>query len=225
MEQPSSFFGEDMHQKQLDVLHALRPVEQLDMKDSVVLGQYFHYQKEDRVVDDSMTETYAALRLFVDNERWRDVPFYIRTGKKLKEREMEVVITFKKTNPDVAANVLLIRIQPTEGVYFQFNIKKPGDSDEIEATSMDFCQSCSDANRINTPEAYERLLAAAVQGDASWFSQWDQIESSWNYVEQLRQRYRRERLPLATYMAGSAGPKEADELLQRHHHTWSHADV
>ena len=225
MEQPSSFFGEDMHQKQLDVLHALRPVEQLDMKDSVVLGQYFHYQKEDRVADDSMTETYAALRLFVDNERWRDVPFYIRTGKKLKEREMEVVITFKKTNPDVAANVLLIRIQPTEGVHFQFNIKKPGDSDEIEATSMDFCQSCSDANRINTPEAYERLLAAAVQGDASWFSQWDQIESSWNYVEQLRQRYRRERLPLATYMAGSAGPKEADELLQRHHHTWSHADV
>ncbi|MFR5076878.1 MAG: glucose-6-phosphate dehydrogenase [[Clostridium] innocuum] len=152
MEQPSSFFGEDMHQKQLDVLHALRPVEQLDMKDSVVLGQYFHYQKEDRVADDSMTETYAALRLFVDNERWRDVPFYIRTGKKLKEREMEVVITFKKTNPDVAANVLLIRIQPTEGVYFQFNIKKPGDSDEIEVTSMDFCQSCSDANRINTPE-------------------------------------------------------------------------
>lgn len=225
MEQPASFFGEDMHQKQLDVLHALRPVEQLDMADSVVLGQYFHYQKEDRVADDSMTETYAALRLFVDNERWKNVPFYIRTGKKLKEREMEVVITFKKTNPDVAANVLLIRIQPTEGVYFQFNIKKPGDSDEIVPTSMDFCQSCSDINRINTPEAYERLLAAAVQGDISWFSQWDQIESSWKYVEELKQRYQKERLPLTTYMAGSEGPKEAEELLQRHDHAWGHRDV
>ena len=77
------------------------------------------------------------------------------------------------------------------------------------------------------PVSYTHLdvYKRQVQGDASWFSQWDQIESSWNYVEQLRQRYRRERLPLATYMAGSAGPKEADELLQRHHHTWSHADV
>ena len=120
---------------------------------------------------------------------------------------------------------MLIRIQPTEGVYFQFNIKKPGDSDEIVPTSMDFCQSCSDINRINTPEAYERLLAAAVQGDISWFSQWDQIESSWKYVEELKQRYQKERLPLTTYMAGSEGPKEAEELLQRHDHAWGHRDV
>lgn len=220
MEPPVSFFGEDMQQKQLDVLHALRPVEVLDMKKSMVLGQYFHYQKEERVADDSMTETYAALRLFVDNERWKGVPFYIRTGKKLHQREMEIVITFKKTNPDVEANVLWIRIQPIEGVYFSFNIKKPGDSDEIVRTSMDFCQSCSDIHRINTPEAYERLLAAAVQGDASWFSKWDQIESSWNYVEQLKQRYRKEGLPLVTYMADSEGPIEANELLQHDGHIW-----
>lgn len=221
MEQPTTFFGEDMHQKQLDVLRALRPVEKLDIKDSVVLGQYFHYQNEDKVANDSMTETYAALRLFVDNERWKDVPFYIRTGKKLNRREMEIVITFKKTNPDVDANILLIRIQPTEGVYFQFNIKKPGDSDEIIPTSMDFCQSCSDINRINTPEAYERLLQAAVQQDTSWFSKWDQIECSWDYVEQLKQRMKEEQLPLFTYMADSDGPKEADELLARHHHAWN----
>lgn len=221
MEQPATFFGEDMHQKQLDVLHALRSVEKLDIHDSVVLGQYFHYQKENQVKDDSMTETYAALRLFVDNERWKDVPFYIRTGKKLNRREMEIVITFKRTNPDVDANVLLIRIQPTEGVYFQFNIKKPGDSDEIVTTSMDFCQSCSDFNRINTPEAYERLLQAAVQQDTSWFSKWDQIEYSWSYVEQLKERMKQEQLPLFTYMADSDGPTEADELLMRHHHKWN----
>lgn len=220
MEKPDSFFGEDMHQKQLAVLHALRPVEQLDIQDTLVLGQYFQYQKEDKVADDSMTETYAALRLFVDNERWQGVPFYIRTGKKLNRREMEIVITFKKTDPDVDANVLIIKIQPTEGVYFQFNIKKPGDSDEIVPTSMDFCQSCLDINRINTPEAYERLLLAAVQEDDSWFSKWDQIETSWSYVEQLKEAAKREHLPLATYMADSEGPKEAAALLASHGHHW-----
>ncbi|MDD3049024.1 MAG: glucose-6-phosphate dehydrogenase [Bacilli bacterium] len=207
MEQPDAFFKEDMHRKQLEVFHSLRPVKELDMKHDVVLGQYFNYQKEDRVKNDSMTETYVALRLYIDNARWQNVPFIIKTGKKLNRREMEVVITFKKTNPDAFANVLTIKIQPTEGVYFQFNIKKPGDSDEIELTTMDFCQSCSDINRINTPEAYERLLLAAVQKDTSWFSMWDQIEASWEYVEEIKKRYKEEGLPLYNYMAQSDGPE------------------
>lgn len=213
MEQPDAFFKEDMHKKQLEVLQALRPVEQLDLKESMVLGQYFNYQKEDRVANGSMTETYAALRLFIDNARWENVPFIIRTGKKLNRREMEVAITFKRIHKDAYANVLTIKIQPTEGVYFQFNIKKPGDSDDIELTQMDFCQNCSDTNRINTPEAYERLLLAAIQEDTSWFSKWDQIETSWNYVEQLKQRYKEEQLPLYTYEELSEGPKTVDKLL------------
>lgn len=220
MEEPAHFFDQDMQVKQLEVLQSLRSVKQLDMHQSMVLGQYFDYQKEEKVAFDSMTETYAALRLYIDNERWRGVPFYIRTGKKLNQRETEVVITFKKTNPNVEANVLMMKIQPTEGVYFQFNIKRPGESDDIMLTRMDFCQSCSDVNRMNTPEAYERLLLAAIKEDTSWFSKWDQIELSWKYINELKQRYLDEKLELAVYMAGSDGPKEADALLSTQGHAW-----
>lgn len=220
MEEPDDSNNKDMQEQQLRVLQALRPAETIDINQSMVLGQYFGYQKEDRVAYDSMTETYAALQLFVDNERWQGVPFYIRTGKKLRHRETEVVITFKKTNPNVEANVLMMKIQPTEGVYFQFNIKRPGESDDVMLSRMDFCQSCIDDNRMNTPEAYERLLMAAIQADGAWFSKWNQIEVSWNYIDELKKRFEQEQQPLAIYTAGSEGPIEADTLLQRNGHTW-----
>lgn len=213
MEQPERFFGDDMHQKQLDVLHDLRPVDKLDMKKTMVLGQYRGYRKEEKVQADSTTETYAALRLLIDNPRWQDVPFYIRTGKKLNRREMEVIITFKNVNPEAQANVLIIKIQPKEGIYLQFNIKKPGDSDEIIATRMDFCQSCLESNRINTPEAYERLLLAAVNNEVSWFSKWDQIETSWQYINRMKEAYQKAKLPIYDYEPGSDGVEFSKTLL------------
>lgn len=220
MEEPKQFYNQDMQAKQLEVLQNLRPVDLLDMKQSMVLGQYFGYQKEEKVAYDSSTETYAALRLFVDNERWNEVPFYIRTGKKLGQRETQVAITFKKTNPNVEANVLMIKIQPTEGIYFQFNVKRPGESDDIILSRMDFCQSCIDLNRVNTPEAYERLLLAAINEETSWFSKWDQIEVSWNYIDALKKRYQEEHLAIETYTAGSDGPKQSDDMLEHHGHAW-----
>lgn len=220
MEEPSEFFGSDMHEKQLEVLRSLRPVEKLKMEETMVLGQYFGYQKEDFVARDSQTETYAALRLFIDNERWSQVPFYIRTGKKLNCREMEVAITFKRTLLNVEPNILVIKIQPVEGVYFQFNIKQPGNSDNIVPTSMDFCQSCIDINRINTPEAYERLLMAVINEESSWFSQWDQIALSWEYIDRLKERFMQENKQITTYETGSTGPKEAQELLETYQHAW-----
>lgn len=220
MEEPQTFFGDDMQQLQVDVLHSLRKVDELAIEDTMLLGQYFQYQKEDQVAADSQTETYAALSLFVDNERWQGVPFYIRTGKKLREREMEVAIVFKRSLPEVEPDILVIKIQPTEGVFLRFNIKKPGDSEEIVTTSMDFCQSCSDVNRINTPEAYERLLMACVKGEASWFSKWEQIETSWQYIASLKERYLASKLPLATYPSDGDGPSEADALLAKHGHVW-----
>lgn len=210
---------DDMHQRQLQVLHELRSVSKLDMRDTLVLGQYEGYLEEKAVAPDSATETYAALRLFIDNERWKSTPFYIRTGKKLNRREMEVIITFKRSTPDVDQNVLIIKIQPTEGVYVRFNVKKPGDSEDIIPTTMDFCQSCNEVNRINTPEAYERLLMAVVREDASWFSQWDQIMASWNYIDELKERAKKELKPVS-YAVHSNGPKEADGLLTRHNHHW-----
>lgn len=218
MEPMEQFTRDDMHDKQLQVLKSLRPVSALCMEDTMVLGQYFDYQKEAFVSNDSETETYAALRLFIDQPRWKDTPFYIRTGKKLDRREMEVIITFKRVMPDVDPNILIIKIQPNEGVYVQFNIKKPGNSEDIIPASMDFCQSCLDINRINTPEAYERLLLAVMQEDSSWFSKWDQIETSWQYVDELKQRYHEENLPVYAYPSYSAGPTEADMLLSKQKH-------
>ncbi len=220
MERPSDYIGSDRHAEQLKVLRSLRPVGVDPIEDTLVMGQYEGYQQEDLVKPDSQTDTYIAMRLFIDNDRWRGAPFYIRTGKKLGSREMNVVVTFRRPRPDVAHNVLVIRIQPTEGVYLQFNIQKPGDTTEITQAKMDFCQSASLESRINTPEAYERLIDACIRDEDFWFSKWDQIETGWAYVDQLTKAYQEAGLPLIRYRQGSSGPEEADRLLALHGHTW-----
>ena len=218
MEQPKSFAAEDMHLEQIRILKALHTPE--DIRDYMVLGQYEGYLAEPDVRAASATETYAALRLLIDNDRWRGMPFYVRTGKRLGKREMQVAVVFKSPSPEVEQNVLNIKIQPTEGVYLQFNIKRPGETDEVIQAKMDFCQSCSLANRMNTPEAYERLLGDCMRGERSWFSKWDQIETGWRYVDEVREQYRREELPVYAYAQGSSGPEAADRLLGKWGHRW-----
>lgn len=218
MEQPESPDMEDMHREQMKVLKSLRlPV---NISDSMVLGQYEGYREEPSVSEDSSTETYAAVRLLVDNDRWRGMPFYIRTGKKLGKREMQVAVVFKSPVPDIEPDILNIKIQPTEGVYLQFNIKRPGESVDVIQAKMDFCQSCSFVNQTNTPEAYERLIAACIRGERSWFSKWDQIEASWRYVDAIRELYRKGGVPVRAYEPGSDGPVEAEQLLERNGHSW-----
>ncbi len=218
MEQPKSFAAEDMHREQIKILEKLHTPE--DISDYMVLGQYEGYRGEPDVRGASTTETYAALRLLVDNDRWRGMPFYVRTGKKLGKREMQVAVVFKSPSEGVEQNVLNIKIQPTEGVYLQFNIKKPGETDEIIQTKMDFCQSCSLANRLNTPEAYERLLGDCMRGERSWFSRWDQVETGWRYVDAVREQYRGRELPVYEYPQGRSGPQAAEILLEKYGHTW-----
>ncbi|MDO4275810.1 MAG: glucose-6-phosphate dehydrogenase [Eubacteriales bacterium] len=218
MEQPGSLTVEEMHREQMKVLSALRMPE--DISANMVLGQYQGYREEKSVRKDSDTETYAAVRLFVDNDRWRGMPFYIRTGKKMEKREMQVAVVFKSPLPGVENNILNIKIQPTEGVYLQFNIKRPGEAEDIIQAKMDFCQSCSIVHQTNTPEAYERLLGACFRGERSWFSQWDQIEASWKYVDDIREKYRRGQLPVYEYEPGSTGPEAASELLSLNGHSW-----
>lgn len=220
MEQPEQFAGPQMHTEQLKVLHSLRPITTKNIKDSLLLGQYEGYQQEPHVSEHSNTETYAALRLFIDNKRWKGMPFYIRTGKKLGRREMDVAIIFRRPSPDIAPNILNIKIQPTEGVYLQFNIKEPGDTDAIIQTKMDFCQSCQDIFRINTPEAYERMLDACVMGERTWFSRWDQVETSWTFIENIRNLYLKKKLPVFSYEPGTPGPEKSDEFLEHFGHDW-----
>ena len=120
MEEPKGTESSRIHESQYNLLSALKPIE--DVRDSLVMGQYEGYLQEENIPADSKTETYAALKLYVDNERWQGVPFFIRTGKKMDSRETQVVVQFKAVG-DVPGNVLIIRIQPDEGVYFQFNAK------------------------------------------------------------------------------------------------------
>ena len=218
MERPAEFTPEALHTEQLKVLRALRAPEPEHIADTMVLGQYAGYREESNVSAQSKTPTYAALKLFVDNPRWKDMPFYIRTGKKLGRREMEVAIVFRSPQADIPPAVLLVKFQPTEGVYLQFNIKRPGEFEDIVPAKMDFCQSCSITNRINTPEAYERLLNACFHDERAWFSQWDQIETSWKFVDALEDAYG-DRQP-DTYTPDTEGPAEAAALLAQAGHSW-----
>lgn len=201
MEEPSSNYYTD---EQLNVLKCLMPIE--DIHSQVVLGQYEGYLEKENIAENSTTETFAALKLMIDNPRWKNVPFYIKTGKKLKERETQVIIRFKSISGE-PENILRIKVQPDEGVYFQFNAKKPGTENELQTVSMDFCQNCVIENRMNTPEAYERLLYACMNDDRSLFSKWDQIETSWDFMYEIIQK--KSQLPLHRYPQNSAGPESA----------------
>lgn len=202
----------ELSTEQLKVLKSLRPVEDLEIEKSLVLAQYEGYTEEKNVAEDSKTETFAALKLFIDNERWRGVPFFIRTGKRCSKREIEVVIKFKRVSEEFEPNILIVKIQPSEMIRLILNIKL-SDSDNIIRSKMDFCQSCDLRFRINTPEAYERMLDLCIKGDNSWFSKWEQIEHSWNYIEMLKEKYFEANLPIYHYEAASDGPKEVCKLM------------
>ncbi|MEG0177384.1 MAG: glucose-6-phosphate dehydrogenase, partial [Anaerorhabdus sp.] len=223
MERPNDLIT--IQDRQIEVLKALRPVNQLDIQDSLILAQYEGYKDEDNVSKDSKTETYAAMKLFIDTPRWKGIPFYIKTGKKTGSREMNVIVTFKKSSSFVEANKLVIKIQPLEGISLKFNMKEPGESEDIVQTEMDFCQSCISKNRINTPEAYERLLFSCIQGDQSWFSKWDQILLSWEYIEELKESYLEKECPIYTYKQDTPGPDVVNRLLNDVSHEWEESQL
>ena len=209
MEEPKNHMSHSIKQAQSEVFRNLRPIQPKDIDKYLVMGQYIGYRQEDKVDPNSTTETYVSMNLQIDTDRWKGVPFILRTGKKLHERECEVVITFKESMPGAYKNELTIKVQPDEGVKLNFNIKKPGTGNTVvEKVDMDFCQSCVLENRINTPEAYERLIKAAIDSDKTLFSQWDQIELSWKYINELLDVYRQNSGKLYMYEPGTYGPSE-----------------
>ncbi|MFV0379824.1 MAG: glucose-6-phosphate dehydrogenase [Anaerorhabdus sp.] len=199
----------DVYAAQMKVLNSIKAFDINDSDNKMVLGQYEGYLNEKDVAYNSKTETYARVTVEIDNDRWKGTPFIIYTGKKLSERVMEVCLTFKSLDKN-QSNVLSIKIQPEEGVKFKFNIKKPGSVDEIISTEMDFCQSCNLEFRLNTPEAYERLIDECINSKKQLFSKWEQIEKSWYFVDNLRKWYNEKKLPLVIYTNGSDGFKIGD---------------
>ncbi len=225
MEPLKSIDEERIVSSKVNLIRAISPWPGKKSEPTMVLGQYRGYREEEDVAADSLTETYTALKLAVNTPRWQGVPFYLRTGKMLGEKQARVSIQFKEPgnnniklildtlglerNP--LLNLLVIKVQPQEGLAFQFNIKKPGSPSEIVPAEMDFCQPC--AFLINSPEAYERLIEDAIQGDKSRFSSWDEIESSWILIDQLFESYKKASAKPYIYEPESWGPQQAEAIL------------
>ena len=183
MESPSLFDPEPIRDEIVKVFRALRPYKTHDMDNLIVRGQYDGYQEEKNVASDSTTETYVAIKMFIDNWRWSDVPFYIFTGKKLPEKSSEIVVNFKSTPHQLFAgqcsggscNKLIIRIQPDESITLKFGLKMPGAGFTVKQVGMDFRYDSLSKNYL--PDAYERLLLDAMLGDSTLYARSDALEA------------------------------------------------
>jgi glucose-6-phosphate 1-dehydrogenase len=227
-EPPISFAAEHVRDEKVKVLHAIQRFTPEQVHRDVVRAQYTGYGREKDVAPDSTTETFVALRLQVDNWRWADVPFYLRTGKKLPRRLTEVAVQFKKPPfvlfretpiSELNPNVLTIRIQPDEGIALAFDAKVPGPFDRLGTVMMDF--SYSDYFGTEPSTGYETLLYDAMVGDQTLFHRMDMVEAGWCVVEPVLDEWRRSNgADIATYEPGTPGPPAADLLTERDGRSW-----
>lgn len=238
MEPPTDLGADSIRDEKVKVVRSLRPYKADEVGTYVVRGQYgagaiagesvAAYRDEKGVDPKSHTETFVALRLRADNWRWADVPIYVRVGKRLPKSGTEISVHFKKApqvlfnreSQAIDQNVLVIRIQPDEGISLRMQAKVPGTSFRIESVKMDFHYGTSFGKA--SPEAYERLLLDAMAGDATLFARRDEVEQAWAFIDTIHEAWAaKEGAPkLCTYPAGSWGPEEADELLARDGRAW-----
>jgi glucose-6-phosphate 1-dehydrogenase len=238
MEPPISFAADAVRDEQTKILRAVQPLTPEEVLTRTVRGQYREgtvggehvpgYRAEPWVPQDSSTETFVALKLLIDNWRWADVPFYLRTGKRLPQRVTEIAIQFKRapfmlfrqTSVErLTPNLLVLRIQPDEGISLRFGAKVPGPLVRLGAVNMDFCYADYFGSTPST--GYERLLYDSMTGDATLFQRADMVEASWGVVAPILDVWKA--LPprdFPDYAAGTWGPKEADELLGRDGRQW-----
>jgi glucose-6-phosphate 1-dehydrogenase len=233
MEPPIDFTSESVRNEKVKVLRAIHTPAPKD----VARGQYgpgfvegeevSGYRQEEAVSPDSLTETYVAAKLYVDNWRWADTPFYIRTGKRLPRRETTIAIQFKRApHPPfeldhadaLRPNVLLVHIQPDEGISLAMSAKVPGQGMTIRPVHMDF--SYGGAFRTGLPEAYERLILDCMLGDATLFTRSDEVEEQWGLVDAVVAAWKREQPVFPNYAAGTWGPAAGDDLLHRDGRSW-----
>jgi glucose-6-phosphate 1-dehydrogenase len=237
MEPPVNLKANAIRDEKVKVLQALRPFTPEDYKTSIVRGQYAPgyidgapvagYREEDKVDPNSNVETFAALRLFIDNWRWQGVPFYLRGGKRLPKRATEIAIQFKHP-PEVLfqeqgkkheANVLAIRIQPDEGIALKINCKVPGPQSPIQPVKMDFRYGSYFG--LAPPEAYERLILDCMSGDNTLFAREDEVFSSWTLLSPVLHHWANtEPDCFPNYQAGTWGPDLADEMMARDGRKW-----
>jgi glucose-6-phosphate 1-dehydrogenase len=237
MEPPASMSSDAIRNETVKVLQSIRPYAPNEILNSTIRGQYLAstikgekaigYRDEVGVNPESKTETYAALKFYIDNWRWGGVPFYIRTGKRLPTRVTEAVIHFRPTphylfsSPGNGGshNQLVIRIQPDEGILLKFGMKTPGAGFDVQTVNMDFHYSDLAMERL--PEAYERLLLDSMTGDSTLFARGDAVMAAWNFLDPVLAEWRNNPcVPIHGYPAGTWGPERADDLIEGADMTW-----
>ncbi|MBP6179778.1 MAG: glucose-6-phosphate dehydrogenase [Anaerolineales bacterium] len=234
MEPPSSFKASALRNEKVKVLSAVQPITGAAVAQHTVRAQYKGYIKEAEVKPDSITPTYAALRLFVNNWRWQGVPFYLRSGKNLAEKHSQIIISFKEPplamfpmapGHKTAPNMLVLYLQPDEGIHLRFEAKSPDTVSDTRSVDMEF-NYAEYFGQTAIPESYERLLLDALQGDASLFTRADEVESAWSLIDPILQAWEADQAPpLAYYKPGTWGPAEANIMLERDGRKWMHEEA
>lgn len=236
MEPPVQFNADLFRNEVVKVYQSFSPMSETDIRERVIRGQYTEgewkginhlaYRDEDKIAADSRTETFVAMKLYIDNWRWHGVPFYIRTGKMMPTKVTEIVVHFKPTPHKMFAssdgrsipNQLIIRIQPDEGIVLKFAAKMPGSGFEVKKVSMEF--SYDQLGGLASGDAYSRLLEDCMLGDSTLFTRSDAVEMSWRFFDPIIKAWQEEDFPLYGYPAGTWGPKQSDSIID-HGHSWT----
>ncbi len=236
MEPSAGFNADAVRDERSKLLRSIRPMSPDEIRQNTVPGQYGPakvggqnvpgFRQEEGVRPDSQTDTYAAATFFVDNWRWAQVPFYVRTGKRLPKRITEIAIQFNPApltifdgeGSDHSPDLLIVRIQPEEGISLKFLSKRPGSGMKLRPVSMDFNYGSSFGER--SPSAYETLLLDAIIGDPTLYTRQDMVEASWRVVEPIQKTWRETKFDFPNYAAGTWGPAASDEMLARRGHSW-----
>jgi glucose-6-phosphate 1-dehydrogenase len=236
MEPPASLSANPVRDEKVKAMLTVRPLPEESINSFAVRGQYgpgkvlgdtvASYREEPGVAPDSSIETFAALKLYFDNWRWSGVPFYIRSGKRLQKDVTEISIQFKdvphrlftETDAPLQPNVLVIRIQPNEGITLRFGAKLPGQAMRIRQVNMDFRYGSSFG--VKSPEAYERLLLDCLLGDSTLYARRDMVERGWEIVEPILKAWKQPATDFPNYEAGSWGPADVFQLIERDGRRW-----
>ncbi|QCJ43371.1 glucose-6-phosphate dehydrogenase [Bacillus sp. S3] len=236
MEPPINLTTDEIRSEKVRVFRALRTVEGDQVNDYFVRGQYGEgaiedkqvpkYRDEVMVDKESNTETFVAGKVMIDNFRWAGVPFYIRTGKRMSAKSTKIVVQFKdipmnlyyQTDKLLNPNLLVIHIQPEEGITLHLNAKKAGGHLDAQEVKLSFANT--GVHAMNTPEGYEKLLYDCMRGDATNFTHWDEVAYSWAFVDKISDAWAKTKADFPNYESGSMGPKEADELLEKDGRFW-----
>lgn len=237
MEPPVQFESDLFRNEVLKVYQSFKPMTETEIRNNVIRGQYISnnligheikgYREEDKVDVNSKTETFVAMKLFVDNWRWHGVPFYIRTGKRMPTKVSEIVVHFKPTphqmfsyySGNTIPNQLIIRIAPNEGIVLKFAAKVPGSGFEVKKVAMNF--SYDQLGGLPSGDAYSRLLEDCMIGDSTLFTRSDAVEMSWKFFDPILKAWEDSSYPLYGYTAGTWGPRQSNDIIEEDRHEWT----